>query len=724
MAWRSPSDGAPLSGAERPHWSERRWLRALRGARGRPLGFVLLALLLLLLLVPEGWVSLLRPLRLATFDAYQHQAPRVRRSAPALIVAIDDASLRHHGQWPWPRTWLAALVDRIAAAQPAAIALDILMPEPDRLSPGRLPDLITGLAPDATAGLRRLPSNDAVLAHAIRSHRVIVPMAGIDGEGLGADPGRRAPVRVFGADPLPFLRRFDGALRNLDEIDAAGRGHGLLSVDVERGVVRRAPLMAAVGSSPVPALAIEILRVAAGVPAFAVRASPGGVESVGVGDLVVPTETDGSVWIHYSPHDPSRFVSAADVLAGRASLRQFERKLVLIGVTAVGLSDYQATPVADRMPGVEIHAQLLEGIFDGSLLSRPRWVGRTEAGLLAAGGLLLVLAVPRLSAKRSAGLLAALIVGLIALGSLLYLKAGILLDWAAPALSLSVLYTTMLVVTLVEGESQRRALRLEIARQREAAARLAGELEAARRIQLGSLPRAAEAFPNETRFDLYAFLDPAREVGGDLYDFFLLDADRLFFLIGDVSGKGLPGSLFMTVSKALCKSAALRQGGRVARVLCEANVELSRDNAEGLFVTVLAGSLNVSTGELEYCNAGHEPPQLLPRRERGLRSLDGGGPPLCTLDDFEYAASPLRLQPGDTLCLVTDGVTEAMNATGELYGRARLAAVLSRLGDATSASQVGETVRTDVESFAAGAEPADDMAILVLRWIGPSASGR
>src|SRR6266850_4185181 len=388
---------------------------------------------------------------------------------------------------------------------------------------------------------------------------------------------------------------------------------------------------------------LEILRVAAGGAMVTVRTGASGVEAVEIGGLAVPTEPDGSVRIHFARSDPERFVSAADVLAGKVDRQRLERKLVLIGVTALGLSDYQATPVTDRMPGVEIHAQLLEGIYDGTLLSRPRWAGRLEAGLLAAGGLLLIVLVPRLSAKRSAGLLVAQIVALIALGSLLYVNAGVLLDWSAPALSLSVLYTAMLVVTLVEGESQRRALRLEIARQREAAARLAGELEAARRIQLGSLPRAAEAFPNERRFELYAFLDPAREVGGDLYDFFLLDADRLFFLIGDVSGKGLPGSLFMTVSKALCKSAALRHRGRVAPVLGEANAELSRDNAEGLFVTVLAGTLNVSTGELEYGNAGHEPPYLLPRRERALRSLDGGGPPLCAVDDFGYVATSLRL---------------------------------------------------------------------------------
>ena len=179
---------------------------------------------------------------------------------------------------------------------------------------------------------------------------------------------------------------------------------------------------------------------------------------------------------------------------------------------------------------------------------------------------------------------------------------------ATPALALAALFTVMLAVTLTEAESQRRALRRQVEQQREAAARLAGELEAARRIQMGTLPRPAAAFPGETRFDLYAMLEPAREVGGDLYDFFRLDDDHLFFMIGDVSGKGLPGSLFMAISKALYKSTALRRHGEVAVMMCEADAEISRDNAEGLFVTVLAGILDARTGELEYCNAGHEPP--------------------------------------------------------------------------------------------------------------------
>ena len=285
--------------------------------------------------------------------------------------------------------------------------------------------------------------------------------------------------------------------------------------------------------------------------------------------------------------------------------------------------------------------------------------------------------------------------------------------------ALALLFSVLLVVTLTETQAQRRALRRQVEQQREAAARLAGELEAARRIQMGTLPRPAQAFPGETRFDLYAMLEPAREVGGDLYDFFFLDADHLFFLIGDVSGKGLPGSLFMAISKALYKSTALRRHGQVAMMMREADAEISRDNAEGLFVTVLAGILDARTGEIEYCSAGHEPLLLLPRGERPLRRLTGGGgPPLCSVDGFLYQPATFRLERGDTLCLVTDGITEAAGPSGELYGRARLEALLGRLGGAPTAAEIGEAIRRDVVTFTGGGEPSDDMAALVLRYTG------
>jgi adenylate cyclase len=703
------------------HWSERRWVRVLRGGRGQPFGLLVLALLLMFGLVPD--VIGLGLVRLAAFDAYQRWAPRMRRSAPAVIVAIDEESLRLHGQWPWPRTWLAQLVARLAQARPAAIGIDLVMPEPDRLSPGRLVEFVPGMGRDLAQRLSSLPSNDAALAQVLSGRPVVLGVAGLETDAARAGrAGRLVPVRAVGGDPSVFVPRFEAALRSVEEIDRAAPGHGLLSVPTARGVVRRMPLVAGVADALLPAFGIEMLRVATGGPVLTVRVGASGVEAVGIGDLLIPTEPDGGVWVHFSRHDPSRFVSAADVLSGVADLRLFEGKLVLIGVTALGLSDYHATPVADRMAGIEIHAQLLEGIFDGDLLSRPRFIGWAEAGGLIAGALLLILVVPRRPVRTSVALLVVMVAAQGAAGFFWYLQGGMLFDPASPSLGLGVLFTSMLVVTLAEAESNRRALRRQVEQQREHAARLAGELEAARRIQMGSLPHPTTAFPGDTRLDLYAFLEPAREVGGDVYDFFALDHDRVCFLIGDVSGKGLPSSLFMAVSKALYKSAALRQSGRVEAVMREADTEISRDNTEGFFVTMLAGILNVRTGLLEYCNAGHEPPYLLPNGETPLlRLTDGGGPPLCAVDRFPYAASSRRLEPGDTLCLVTDGVTEAVSPGAELYGRNRLEALLGQVGrSASAAAEVGEAIRREVSRFTGGTEPSDDMAILVLRWKGPS----
>ena len=680
---------------------------------------MLLCALIGFLLGPE--IPPLRVPRVAGFDLMQFVLPRVRASQPTIIVDIDEASLATQGQWPWPRTMMARLITTIAAGGPAAIGVDLLMSEPDRLSPTRLPALVGGMDADLAERLQRLPSNDAVLADALRALPVVVGMSGLDNvEPTSAMSGlRAAPVRAFGGDPRPYIRRFTAALKNVDEIDRAAPGHGLFDVNLEGGVARGVPLVAAVGPTIVPTLGLEMLRLVSGEPTITVQTTRRGIRAIGVGDLLVPTQPDGSVWIHYSRSDAAR-VPAADVLAGTVSPLVFDRKLVLIGVTARALSDYQPTPVADRMPGVEIHAQLLEGMLEDDLLSRPRWTLWLEAALAAAGGLVLIWAVPVLPVWLSAGILLLALGVPLALALALYLKLRILLDAVWPVVTVSAIFTTMLGVSLAEAKGQRRILRRQLARQREAAARLAGELEAARRIQMGSLPKPTVVFPGEKRFDLYAFLAPAREVGGDLYDFFAIDSDRICLLIGDVSGKGLPGCLFMTMSKSSFKSVALGRPGDVGAIMRETARQISRDNAEGLFVTLWAGILDVATGQLEYCNAGHDPPYIVVRRGQGIERLAaGGGPPLCVLEDWEYAAESHRLNPRETLYLVTDGIIEATSADGELYGRKRLETLLAGLEPDADVSELGEAIRRDVMHFAEGVEAADDLAILVLRWNGP-----
>jgi CHASE2 domain-containing sensor protein/serine phosphatase RsbU (regulator of sigma subunit) len=678
--------------------------------------------LLALLLVPVTWTDMpvVGAMRLAWLDAYQALSPRERRSAPAVIVAIDEKSLERFGQWPWPRTLVARLLDRISAAGPAAIGVDLLFPDPDRLSPEQLAPAIAGDNAALAARLAKLPRHDFTLAASIKAAPVVLGIAGL--ETARAAPGTVSftPSLQRGGDATPFLRHYAEALRSIPDLEKSARGHGLLSADTEGGVVRRVPMVAAIGSTPVLPLSLETLRVASRNPLFTVNSDKTGVQTVDIGDLSIPTQPDGHIWVYYTPHNASRYVSAADVLAGTVDNAELERKLVLVGITALGLIDYQTTPLGERMPGVEIHAQVLENVFDGNLLSRPRWAPWAEGAAFLVFGLLVVYAVPRLTPRRSGMLLAVLLALLTGAGFLAYKTAGLLIDALVPGAALASLFAAMLAATLGEANAQRRLLRERLQREREAAAQLAGELDAARRIQLGILPKPETSFPGERRFELFALMQPAREVGGDLYDFFALDRERMFFLVGDVSGKGLPASIFMAVSKALCKSAALRRGQDVDEVLRDVGGEIARENPESLFVTAFAGVLDADTGLLRYCSAGHDAPHVISPDRSGFERLDAaGGPPLCVIDGYRYTAAQHRLRAGDTVCLVTDGVTEAMNAAGELYGHERLRGVLERVRGTASAEAVGEAIRADVARFVGDAEPADDLTLLVLRWKGP-----
>jgi len=284
----------------------------------------------------------------------------------------------------------------------------------------------------------------------------------------------------------------------------------------------------------------------------------------------------------------------------------------------------------------------------------------------------------------------------------------------------------LLMMSLTESSRQRRLLEGTVQAQREQAARVAGELEAAQRIQRGSLPRA-DLLRHETRAELHAVLVPAREVGGDLYDYFMLDERRLFVLIGDVSGKGMPASIFMAVSKALYKGLMIRTpGANIGDIMTAANAEVSRDNVEMLFVTVFAAILDLRSGELAYCNAGHENPYLLrPGSAQVERIADGDGPPLCAMSDYDYRSACCRLAPGELLCLMTDGVTEAHDAAGALYGHARAERVIcEHFHGAASARELVTALQDDVLAFEDGAEANDDLTILALRWNGPAPGAR
>ena len=248
--------------------------------------------------------------------------------------------------------------------------------------------------------------------------------------------------------------------------------------------------------------------------------------------------------------------------------------------------------------------------------------------------------------------------------------------------------------------------------------RIGAELDMAARIQAGVLPRVFPPFPERTEFDLFASMTPAREVGGDFYDFFMIDDDHIGFVIADVSGKGVPAALLMMVSRVLIKS-GLQNGKGPAETLESVNNQLCENNDSNYFVTVWCAVFEISTGKGIAANAGHEHPVL--RRADGCYELQvyRHAMPVGTIRDIPFRQHAFQLAPGDSFFVYTDGVPEATNEQKELFGTERMLEALNRDPDAPP-EQVLEQVAQDINRFVDGAEQFDDITMLSFRYHGPA----
>lgn len=263
---------------------------------------------------------------------------------------------------------------------------------------------------------------------------------------------------------------------------------------------------------------------------------------------------------------------------------------------------------------------------------------------------------------------------------------------------------------------------IEVEKATAARERVEGELTAARDIQIGMLPRKFPPFPGRTDLDVFAMLESAKQVGGDLYDYFLIDEHRLFFVVGDVSGKGVPAALFMAMTTTLFKAQAL-SAASTATIMSRVNAELARDNAAEMFVTAFAGILDLRDGSVEYSDGGHEAPFIVRANGRTERLVKQQGMALGIFDDITYRSAHFTLAPGDALVLFTDGVSEATGADDALYTTDRIHSALSVARTNPSARFMAEALADSVRAFVGTVPQSDDIAILVLCFEGAKLPG-
>ena len=403
----------------------------------------------------------LHELRARAFDLFQVLHPREASQRPVVIVDIDEKSLKTIGQWPWPRTRIADLITRLTQMGAIVIAFDIVFAEPDRMSPGVAANEFRDLDEATRAKLRALPSNDSVFADALRKSHVVLGESGLPFASAPSG-GAQRPVGVatMGGDARPHLLNYPGLLRNVPELEQAASGRGLFTIRAERdGVVRRVPIVMQAQNVIMPSLTLEMLRVASGSNTVLIRTDYAGIQNVGVPGFVIPTDRNGQLWVHFAPHDRARYVSAADVLEGQVPSDRVARRLVLIGTSAVGLLDSKTTPIDPVMPGVEVHAQVLENVLTQSVLSEPNYATGVEvciALLLAAAIIWLTPILGPVYLLVFGGALIAITVGA---SWYFYLQYRLLFDFTYPLLSSWLVYLTLIFGNYMSEQAQRRRIR-------------------------------------------------------------------------------------------------------------------------------------------------------------------------------------------------------------------------------------------------------------------------
>jgi adenylate cyclase len=444
--------------------------------QNRLLYIALIALFLVVAIVIRFWDPfLIRSLRLIAFDHYQQLDPGTYDpELPIRVVDIDEESLAKIGQWPWPRTTIARLLQTLTSQGAAAVAFDVLFAEPDNNSLEQVAKRLPAADAKLLAGaIAERQTNDEIFASALKDSPSVLSVS--LGDGPISTLPQKAGFATAGDDPRPFVIGFNSATGNLPELQQAAHGIGAFNWLADRDqIVRRVALMYRLNSMLVPSLTAEALRVAQGASSYVIKSANAsgetafgqstGLNHIRIGSIEVPTDSAGGVYLKFRHFNNSHYLPAWKVLAGEISPEEVNGRIILVGTSASGLLDVRATPLEAAIPGIDIHAQVLEHLITGRFLTRPDYALALEQFVILVLGILLAIVLPRVSAMYAAAIGLAFSAVVLAGGWIAFRYADLLFDPAYPAIVLGLLTAGITFYTYQTVETQRGQIRMAFGR--------------------------------------------------------------------------------------------------------------------------------------------------------------------------------------------------------------------------------------------------------------------
>ncbi len=632
---------------------------------------VFFALLILLIFLKILNPSFIKSISFLSFDLYQKVFAE-KKNSDVVIIDIDEKSLGKFGQFPWNRIVFAEILDKLNESNPKAIGFDIFFTEKDKQSPDAIIKSY-GLIPSDIAELQNLKSPDDIFSEKLKESKSIIAVLGSNVPSH-SNYDRKAKARFLskGGEPKQFTYSYPYSIGSLEVLEKNVKGLGSISfLDQLDGIIRSLPLIVQFNKKMYPTMGLEMVRVGSKQKNIYVELNEVGIQRISARPHKIDSDPNGIIWIKYKKSDKNQYISAGDVYDGKFQTDFFKDKYVLIGASAQGLFDLVKTPLGVTIPGVEVHANVIENILDQSYLVRNPNTYIFELLFSIIVALITFILSQKVKPKLSLSIFFGNILAIIIIGFSIYKFRSELVDMSYPIFIVTATFLTGLYFRFIEENK----IALDNLQKE---AKLLKERELAAGVQ-------KSLFPDISKFENFIFARnvPARDVSGDYFDVVRSTPEEYFFTLADVSGKGVKAGMYMAKASSIFRTLTNLKFP-LEKVVFGVNNELVEAKFKGMFVTAVFGKLNIKTGELVFINAGHES-ILTFDQNKNYEYIKSEMPPIGIVKYFtESMVKSTTMNLKDkTFVVYTDGVTEGYLKNGEELGAEGVQKIIDDMSEVT-----------------------------------------
>ena len=662
-------------------------------------------LLVILIAVKIINPSFVKSISYLSFDVYQKIFSE-KKETDVVIVDIDEKSLGKFGQFPWNRNVFAKILDQLNNSDPKAIGFDIFFTEKDKQSPDAIIKSYN-LIPSDVSELQNLKGPDQVFSEKLKESKSVIAVLGSNVPSH-SNYDRKAKARFLskGGDPKNFSYSYPHSIGSLEILEKNVKGLGSISfLDQLDGIIRSLPMVVRFDNKLYPTMGLEMVRVGSKQKNIYIELNELGIQRVSARPHKIKTDPNGIIWIKYKKSSKSQYISASEVYDGNFERNLFNNKYVLIGASAQGLFDLVKTPLGLTVPGVEVHANVIENILDQSYLIRNPNTYLFELLFSIVVALLTFILSQKIKPKFSLLIFFGNILLIIIIGFSIYKFRSELVDISYPIFMVALTFLSGLYFRFIEEN------RIALSNlQKEA--KLLKERELAAGVQ-------KSLFPDISKFENFIFAKnvPARDVSGDYFDVVRSTPEEYFFTLADVSGKGVKAGMYMAKASSIFRTLTNLKFP-LEKIVFGVNNELVEAKFKGMFVTAVFGKLNIKTGEMVFINAGHES-ILTFDKDKNYEYIKSDMPPIGIVKYFtETMVKSNKINLKDkTFVVYTDGVTEGYLKNGEEMGAEGVQKIIDDMTEVTPKNIVealekelnwgAEKLRDDITCMAINIENTD-----------------